>query len=289
MRVAVLGMGRMGRALAERLLARDFTVTVWNRTAGRAGEVTALGAAEAADPAEAARDADAVLLSLAGDEAVREVMARLAGVEGPIFADTSTVSPGTSRALRESAPGGRFVAAPIIGGPAAVVDGQAFTLVGGDRSLVDDLRPVWAEAFAAYRYCGGDPGHAVVFKLLNNYLLMSSVAVLGEVAATGLAAGVDDMLLRDFLLGWPTVPPAAHNRIDDILSGDHRGWFTTRLGAKDVRLAGDVAREAGLDLPIARLVERRYEEAAELGWADADIGAVVELLRGRRPPQGAGE
>ncbi|MFF4776375.1 NAD(P)-dependent oxidoreductase [Microtetraspora fusca] len=282
MHVAVLGMGRMGRALAERLLARDFTVTVWNRTPGRAGEVTALGATEAADPAEAARDTEAVLISLADDAAVREVMTRLAGIEGPIFADMSTVSPDTSRALGEAAPGGRFVAAPIIGGPAAVVEGNAFTLVGGDRELVDDLRPIWTEAFAAYRYCGTDPGDAVVFKLLNNYLLMSSVAVLGEVVATGLAAGVDDLLLRDFLLGWPTVPPAAHNRIDDILSGDHRGWFTTTLGAKDVRLAVEVARAAGVDPPIARLVERRYEEAAELGWADADIGAVVELLRSRR-------
>ncbi|GLW98543.1 NAD(P)-dependent oxidoreductase [Microtetraspora sp. NBRC 16547] len=278
MRVAVLGMGRMGRALAERLLARDFAVTVWNRTPGRADEVTALGAAEAGDPAQAARDADAVLLSLAGDEAVREVMVRLAEVGGPIVADMSTVSPDTSRALREAAPGGRFVAAPIIGGPQAVVSGQAFTLVGGDRQLVDDLRPIWAEAFSAYRYCGADPGSAVIFKLLNNYLLMSSVAVVAEVVATGLAAGVDDMLLRDFLFGWPTVPPAVHNRIDDILSGDHRGWFTTRLGAKDVRLAVDVARSAGIDLPIAQLVERRFEEAAERGWSDADIGAVVELL-----------
>ncbi|MEV0970779.1 NAD(P)-dependent oxidoreductase [Microtetraspora glauca] len=287
MRVAVLGMGRMGRALAERLLERDFTVTVWNRTPGRAGEVVARGAAEAEDPAEAARDSDAVLFSLAGDEAVREVMLRLAGVEGPIVADMSTVSPDTSRALRETAPGGRFVAAPIIGGPQAVASGQAFTLVGGDRQLVDDLRPVWSETFAAYRYCGDDPGNAVVFKLLNNYLLMSSVAVVAEVVAIGLAAGVDDMLLRDFLFGWPTVPPAVHNRIDDILSGDHRGWFTTRLGAKDVRLAVDVARSAGIDPPIARLVERRYEEAAELGWADADIGAVVELLReARRAVQG---
>ncbi|WP_425581707.1 NAD-binding protein [Streptosporangium vulgare] len=70
-----------------------------------------------------------------------------------------------------------------------------------------------------------------------------------------------------------------HNRVDDILTGDHQGWFTTRLAAKDVRLAVDLARSAGLDLPIARLVERRYEEAAERGWGDGDIGAVVELLR----------
>jgi 3-hydroxyisobutyrate dehydrogenase len=74
-----------------------------------------------------------------------------------------------------------------------------------------------------------------------------------------------------------------HNRLDDVLTGDHQGWFTTRLGAKDVRLFEDEANVAGLPVPIAALVRGRYEEAAEAGWDSADPGAVVELLRARRP------
>lgn len=281
MRVAVLGMGMMGRALARRLLVRDFQVTVWNRTPGRAEELVGLGAVEAASPAEAAREAEGVLLSLADDQAVREVMSQLTGVgsDGLVVADTSTVAPDTARALRDMAPGGRFVAAPIIGWPPAVAEGQASVLVGGEREVADVLKPVWSEAFASYSYCGRDPGAALAFKLLNNYLLMTGIAALSEAAATGLAVGLDETLLHDFLLTWPTVAPALHNRVDDILSGDHQGWFTTRLAAKDVRLAIELAGSAGLDLPIARLVERRYEEAAERGWGDGDIGAVVELLR----------
>ncbi|MEV6982448.1 NAD-binding protein [Sphaerisporangium sp. NPDC051017] len=71
------------------------------------------------------------------------------------------------------------------------------------------------------------------------------------------------------------------NRLDDVLGGDHEGWFTTRLGAKDVRLPAEVAETHGLTLPLARLVERRYEQAAAAGFGDADIGAVVELVRDR--------
>ncbi|MFB9680889.1 NAD(P)-dependent oxidoreductase [Streptosporangium vulgare] len=281
MHVAVLGMGMMGRALARRLLVRGFPVTVWNRTPGRAEELVGLGAVEAASPAEAARGAEGVLLSLADDQAVREVMSQLTGIgsEGPVVADTSTVAPDTARALRDMAPGSRFVAAPVIGWPPAVAEGQASVLVGGEREVVDVLKPVWSEVFASYSYCGRDPGAALAFKLLNNYLLMTGIAALSEAAATGLGVGLDETLLHDFLLTWPTVAPALHNRVDDILTGDHQGWFTTRLAAKDVRLAVDLARSAGLDLPIARLVERRYEEAAERGWGDGDIGAVVELLR----------
>ncbi|MER5321868.1 NAD(P)-dependent oxidoreductase [Streptosporangium roseum] len=318
MRVSVLGMGSMGRALALRLLGRGHAVRVWNRTPGKASEVIAAGAAEAPSPAEAARDADAVLMSLADDQAVREVMARLAepasgpasvsgsdpgsgsasepasepasvsasdpgsGSGAPVVADMSTVSPDTSRALAGLAPGGRFVAAPIIGGPQAVADGQIMGLLGGERGLVDRLGPVWQDLFAVHWYCGNDPGNALTYKLLNNYLLMSGVAVVAEAVAAGQAAGLDEAMLKDLLLRWPTVAPALHNRIDDILHGDHRGWFATRLGAKDVRLIAEVAESKGLRLPIARLVEQRYEEAAGHGWSDSDITAVVELLRKRR-------
>ncbi|MEV4246274.1 NAD(P)-dependent oxidoreductase [Streptosporangium canum] len=294
MRVSVLGMGSMGRAVALRLLGRGHAVRVWNRTPGKASDVIDAGAAEASSPAEAARDADAVLMSLADDRAVREVMARLAesgsdagsgpGSESgaPVVADMSTVSPDTSRALAGLALGGRFVAAPIIGGPQAVVDGQAIGLLGGERGLVDRLGPVWQDLFAAQWYCGDDPGSALTYKLLNNYLLMSGVAVVAEAVAAGQAVGLDEAMLKDFLLRWPTVAPALHNRLDDILHGDHRGWFATRLGAKDVRLIAEVAESKGLRLPIARLVEQRYEEAAGRGWSDSDITAVVELLRERR-------
>lgn len=285
MRVAVLGMGRMGRALARRLLMRGHTVKVWNRTPGRAAEVVAAGAVEASSPVDAARGTEGVLMSLADDRASRDVMAQLAGLgadETPVVADASTVSPVTSRELWQAAPGHRFVTAPIVGGPLAVVEGEAMGLLGGEREHVRRLDPLWRDIFAVQRYCGADPGSALTFKLLNNYLLMAGLAVVAEVVATGQAAELDESRLRDLLLQWPTVAPALHNRLDDVIGGDHQGWFTTRLGAKDVRLAVELGESLGLDLRIARLVQRRYEEAAEHGWADADIGAIVELVRERR-------
>ncbi|MFF5205073.1 NAD-binding protein [Streptosporangium sp. NPDC000396] len=153
--------------------------------------------------------------------------------------------------------------------------------INADKTT-NSSHPLWPDIFAVQRYCGDDPGIALTYKLMNNYLLMSGVAVVAEAVAMGQAAGLDDAMLRDLLFRWPTVAPALHNRLDDIFGGDHLGWFTTRLGAKDVRLAIELAESVGLDLPIARLVARRYEEAAERGWGDADISAVVELLRAER-------
>ncbi|WP_248962158.1 NAD(P)-dependent oxidoreductase [Sphaerisporangium perillae] len=305
MRVAVLGMGNMGRAVAGRLLAEGYHVTVWNRTPGRVAEVIEAGAVEASSPAEAALGTEAVLMSLTDDRAVLEVMERLTGLgsaadtrlladvpgttatadvaEAPVVVDMSTISPDTSRILRDMAPGRRFLAAPIMGAPQAVLGGTASGLLGGDRGVADRLEPIWSRLFSAYWYCGEDPGSASTFKLLNNYLMMSGVAVVAEVVATAEAAGLDRTLLREALHRWPTVAPGLHNRLDAIIDGDHQGWFATRLGAKDVRLLAEVAESSGITPPIARLVQRRYEEAADQGWSEADITAVVELLRARRP------
>ncbi|GII57900.1 tartronate semialdehyde reductase [Planotetraspora thailandica] len=283
MRIAVLGMGRMGRALAERLLRQHFSVTVWNRSPGKAADVLDEGATLAPSPAEAVRNAQAVVLSLADDHAVHAVMEQVAeaasGRDDLVVADTSTVSPATSRSLRDLAPGGRFVAAPILGGPLDVVLGNARTLLGGDRVAVERITPIWRDAFASFTYCGDDPGCAVTLKLLSNYLLMSNIVLVSEIVATAEAAGIDRKAFRELLFKWPSVPPLLHNRLDDIIGGDHAGWFTTLLGAKDVRLTREIAESHGLVLPLAHLVERLYEEAADEGWADSDVAAVVELVR----------
>ncbi|MEU8271406.1 NAD(P)-dependent oxidoreductase [Sphaerisporangium sp. NPDC049002] len=288
MHIAVLGMGHMGRAVAGRLLTQGYDVAVWNRTPGRTAEVVGAGAVEASSPAEAARGSEAVLMSLTDDRAVLDVMERLTGLgsdaEGPLVVDLSTVSPETSRRLRDMVPGQRFLAAPIIGAPKTVFANLASSLVGGDRRLADRLEPIWSRVFSVHWYCGEDPGSASAFKLLNNFLLMSGVAAVAEVVAAAEAAALDMKLLREVLYQWPTMPPAIVNRVDDIIAGGHKGWFPTRLGAKDVRLLNEVAESNGLTLPIARLVERRYEEAGERGWREADIAAVVEVIRAERRP-----
>jgi 3-hydroxyisobutyrate dehydrogenase-like beta-hydroxyacid dehydrogenase len=284
MRLAVLGMGRMGHALAERLLGGDHEVTVWNRTPHKADDLVAKGAREAATPAAAAKETEATFTSLADDDAVRTVVTGEKGVavglgEG-VLVDASTVSPQTTADLSETV-GGRMLASPILGSPTAVVTGEAAYLIGGTRDLYDRLAPAYDVLAEARRrvYVGDDARTATTLKLISNYLLMSGVATLAEAVATAQAVGLSDELIRDYLGQLPLVAPALRNRLDDIVSGDHDGWFSTTLGAKDVRLAEDLARSHGVLLPLAEAVKRRFEEAAARGWADADIGAVVELLR----------
>jgi 3-hydroxyisobutyrate dehydrogenase-like beta-hydroxyacid dehydrogenase len=292
--VAVLGMGRMGHALAERLISGGHTLTVWNRTLGKADDLLAQGARQAATPAEAAAGSELTLTSLADDGAVRSVMmgpdgaaAGLGDGRG-VLADASTVSPQTTAQLSEVA-SGQFLASPILGSPMAVLGGEATYLIGGPRTHHHRARPVY-ETLADEnhrRYVGEDPTVPSTLKLISNYLLLSGIATLAEGVATAQAAGLDDALIRGYFSRLPLVAPGLRNRLDDIISGDHRGWFPTTLGAKDVRLAEEMARFHGLQLPLADAVKRRYEEAMTNGWADADIAAVVELVRRQRTSGGS--
>jgi 3-hydroxyisobutyrate dehydrogenase-like beta-hydroxyacid dehydrogenase len=285
MRLAVLGMGRMGHAVAERLLGGDHEVTVWNRTSHKADDLVAKGARESATPAAAAEETEATFTSLTDDAAVRTVVTGedgvAAGLGDGVLIDASTVSPSTTADLAEAV-GGRLLASPILGSPKAVVSGEAGYLIGGPRELYDRLAPAYDVLVEVERrvYVGEDARVATTLKLLSNYLLMSGIATLAEAVAMAQAIGLPDELIRDYFGQLPLVAPALRNRLDDMVSGDHDGWFSTKLGAKDVRLAEDLARSHGMQMPLADAVKRRFEEAAAQGWADADIGAVVELLRG---------
>jgi 3-hydroxyisobutyrate dehydrogenase-like beta-hydroxyacid dehydrogenase len=282
MDVAVLGMGRMGRALAGRLLEGGHGVAVWNRSKGKAREVVSAGAREASSVAEAVDGVDAAVTMLADDDAVRAVAfgeLRSSIGEKTIHVDCSTVSPKLTGELAETFPA-RFLALPVIGGPAAVRAGQAVYLAGGNAGVVDDLQPVLSSLSDTVRRYDTAP-LAITAKLATNLLLLSEVAALAESFAVGRSGGLSDDQLRDLLGTSPLVAPGLKNRFEAVLTGSREGWWTTELGAKDAGLALDIARGADVELPAAQVVQRLYEKAASSGLDDADIAAVTVLYRGR--------
>lgn len=284
MRIAVLGLGRMGSAIAGRLLDAGHELHVWNRTAARAEPLAARGAVLETSPGGAVGAVEVAITSLADDDAVRGVVLGDDGVAGclppsGVLVDMSTVSPETSRALARAV-GGRFVDAPLLGAPQAVASGQATLLTGGPDELVDRLMPLF-ELLSAQQLRCGPAGSGATVKVVANLLLLGQLSVLSEAVATAQASGIDDDLIAR-LGRTPLVAPALHNRVDDVIRGDHRGWFTAPLGRKDVRLARGLARSGGLDLAVAATVEALFDRTIALGLGDRDIAAVVEAVRARR-------
>lgn len=290
MHIAVLGLGRMGRAVAARLLDREYEVTVWNRSSGKAVELVARGARAARDIPQAVQQAEVVVTLLADDDAVKEVCLGDGGVIASLSAeailvDMSTVSPGTSRALEEAAPQDRSVTAPIQGSPTATASGQARLLISGPEGVVQQLETLWNDLSAGRVYCGAIP-RASMMKILSNQLLIAGTALMAEAMVTAQAAGIDNDFLRQFFGQSPVLSPGQKLRLDDVLDGDHAPQFTVKLADKDLHLALQMAARAGVELPTTTAAEQVLTRAIEMGYGEQDMAAVVEVVRPQRATAG---
>ena len=269
MRVAVLGLGRMGSAMACRLLDSGHHVTVWNRTAARVGPLVERGAVPAADPAAAVTDAQAVIVMLADGPAVTAVVSKAipALPRAAVLVQMSTIGPDATTALAAGLPPGtRLLDAPVGGSVPRVLAGELTVLVGGADADVTAVADVLA-SLGTVRRCG-PVGTASAAKLVVNTAMIASLAVLAEVesvaAALGVAPESAGELLADGPLG-PAVRRAAATRAD----------FPIRLAAKDLRLA-----TGGLDdLGLLSAAATRLSALAD---TDRDLAAVVTAARARR-------
>lgn len=279
MDVAVLGMGRMGRAIAGRLLEDGHRVTVWNRSPGRAAEIVSAGGREADSVAAAVEGADVVITMLANDSAVRTVAfgdLRAALPDRAVYVDCSTVSPALSGEL--AAAFTLFLAVPVLGSPVAVRAGQAVYLAGGDGELVDRIEPLLASLASTVRRYDAAP-LAITAKLATNLLLLSDLVALAESFAVGRSGGLTDEQLRELLGASPMVASGVKNRFEGVLTGSQEGWWSTALGAKDAGLAIGIATAAEVALPSAAVVRGLYEKAAAAGLDQADVATVTKLYQ----------
>lgn len=282
MRVTVLGLGGMGAALAARLLDGGHEVTVWNRSPGRAGTLTAAGATQAASAPEAVRDAEVVLASLLDDPAVHAVL--LPGGR-PLTTDAyvincATGSPGSATELAAAYPG-CFVAAPVLGAPRAVSGGTATYLLGGPAEAREALAPIWSALTTTTLVTGADPASAAVAKLAVNSLLLTGLAALSEAVAATQAAGLSTDVVGELFGTSVMVAPGLVNRLADVIDGTHDdGWFAMPLGAKDLNLFRSLAQHGGLTSPVADAAAGAYEQASETDLRTLDIAGIVEFVRG---------
>jgi 3-hydroxyisobutyrate dehydrogenase-like beta-hydroxyacid dehydrogenase len=281
MKVAVIGLGRMGCALAERLLEEGHQVSVWNRTPGRAGALREQGAQVMGSADDLGDECDAVFLCLADDQSTLDVAApkgqARASWARTLVVNTGTVAPDVITALAH-AYGERFVNAQIIAAPEALRSGAAKFIVGGPESGRATLLPLW-KAFAGALDVGERPQTAAIIKLLHNQMLLVQLAVIAETLRAGRAAGIDDATLAATLRGSAMMPAGLRNRIDVFFDPDHAGWFSGVQGAKDVTLFLDLAKGSGAPLPVTEAARDAYRQVVQDGWETHDVTALVEYGR----------
>jgi 3-hydroxyisobutyrate dehydrogenase-like beta-hydroxyacid dehydrogenase len=276
--VAILGTGKMGSAIAAGLAEAGFELTLWNRTKERA---LALGIGRVADsPALATRDADVVISSLTGPDAVRAAYLGPAGAldaaEGTLFVEMSTAGADLVAVLAEEVAkaGGRLVDAPILGAPPVVRDGRAAILVGGDERDVGLARPV-LEALGTVRHVG-PLGSGARLKLVANSMLADLILAAAELQVAGESSGLDP---ADVFWVLARLAPVIAARRPGFVEDRHEPTlFALRDLRKDLDLAialfGQSAVQAPLTLKAQALVAAAASQDGEL-----DITAVVRPYR----------
>jgi 3-hydroxyisobutyrate dehydrogenase len=274
-RIAVLGTGKMGAAMARRLVGCGFDVTLWNRTAATA-EALQLGSV-ARTPYEAARNADVVISSLTNDAAVRDVYlgenGAFGAAENTLFIDTSTAGPEVVEELgRETHAGkARFLSAPVVGSVPAVEAGKLLLLVGGDRRDLEQALPV-LENLGEVHYVG-ERGSAQRLKLIANSMLGITSAAAAELLAAGTAIGLDTQQVFSILVRF--APGLAARKRGFLQRQYTPTLFAVRDLVKDLDLGLHAFREGGAAAPLTRQARALYARAMRESAA-LDISAVME-------------
>ena len=294
-RVAVVGLGRMGRAMAERLVAAGVELRVWNRTRARADGLD--GARACGSPREATTGAAVVVSALADDAATRDVVLGddgvLAGLDGgAVHISTSTISPALARALGEAhaAAGQAFVAAPVLGRPDAAARGELTLLVGGDDAAVARAQPVLA-ILGRVTLRMGDAFQALLTKVIANFLLAGTIELLAEATALGEKGGIAPAALVDALSQTLLGSAAFKGYGARIAAAAYQpAGFAVPLGLKDVELALGAGRELRVPLPAAGVVREHLVSTLARGretWDWSSLATVVREDAGL-PPLGGG-
>jgi 3-hydroxyisobutyrate dehydrogenase-like beta-hydroxyacid dehydrogenase len=280
MRIAFLGLGRMGSAMARHLLDAGHELTIWNRTPGRAGDLVAAGAREAESVADGVRSAEAVVLMLFGADSVREVLREIADAapSGALVIDDTTIGRAAAVEFGDFARdrGLRYVDAPVVGTIGPAQQGTLGILVGGSEQDVDAARPLletYGDPEKIRRI--GEVGAGNALKTVVNLTLGIAMGGVGEALRLGHDLGLDRELLLTTMAQGPLGFSVSQKK-DMLASGEYSPTaFSLELMLKDLQIAIDAARH---DLPIADATARYAEEAIKAGHGNDDYTALAGYL-----------
>lgn len=274
--VAVIGAGgTIGFGLASNLAKAGFSVRAWNRSGEKALPLTDDGAEIFASPQEAVDGADVIVTALFDTDATKDVMfgddGALAAVNGsPVWVQMATLgAEGTSACVEEAAARGvGFVDAPVVGTKGPAMAGTLVIVASGDEAHREVVDPLFDAVGQKTLWVGGS-GKGTDLKLVVNAWLVSVVEGIAETFALAQGIGTDPRDLMAALEGGPLDLGYLGLKGEKILGEDWEPQFALSGGAKDARLAADVAQAHGLDLPVLGAIADRMEQGvAEHGDKD---------------------
>jgi 3-hydroxyisobutyrate dehydrogenase len=292
MRIGVAGLGRMGAAMAERLIEAGHELAVWNRSPEKTKPLAAAGATAVSAPAELAARVDAVITILTDAKALDAVYRGASGllaadIKGKLVIEMSTVRPETEIALAEDvrAGGAAFVECPVGGTTGPARQGKLIGLVGGEATDVERARPILEKLCRRIEHVG-PVGAGASMKLAINLPLLVFYQALGEAYALCRHLNLDRAAMMDLFAdtsGGPNMLKVRGPAIGAALAGDGSAPPTFDVDSirKDLNTMLAEGQARGVDLPLVRQALAVYDEASAAGWGKRDASSLPAFWSSR--------
>lgn len=294
MRIGVAGLGRMGAAMAERLIAVGHEVHVWNRTPAKAKQLVALGAKEAVAASDLTLRCEAVVTMLTNAKSLADVYEGPTGLlandaKGKLFIEMSTVQPHDEEALavKVKAKGAKFVECPVGGTVGPAKSGQLLGVAGGSKEDYAAAEPILKQLCRRVDRVG-PVGAGMSLKLALNLPLLVYYQALAEALLLVRHVGLDNKWLMEFLSetsGGPNVLKGRGPTIAAALDGRDTGpvTFDIELVKKDLVTMLDEAKRRGVTMPVTAKTLEVYEGAIKDGWAPRDAAWLPAYWPSKNP------
>ncbi len=284
-RIGFIGVGLMGHGMAKNLQEKGFSVIAMaHRNREPLEDLLSRGATEASSPKEIAEAADVVIICVTGAPQMEQVVYGKNGLmegvrDGLVVMDCTTNEPSTTERVAAdlTQKGAQLVDAPLALTPKEAEDGALNVMVGASDELYEEVLPI-VECFAANIVHTGPMGSAIRVKLIYNFLAMGIVALISETMAAVAATGVDKKGFYDIITAGGANCGIYQRIITRAMEeGDYSGlMFSVANAAKDLRYYTRMTEDVPLTGNLGNAVHHAYVQAANLGLADAYVGALME-------------
>lgn len=293
MNIGIAGLGRMGAAIATRLMGQGHKLYVWNRTADKTKPLVAAGATASASPADLARHVDAVVTILTDAKAIDTIYGGADGllaadVTGKVFIDMSTVRPETTKALaaKVKAKGAAFVECPVGGTTGPAREGKLIGFAGGEPADFERAKPILTQMCRRVEHCG-PVGAGASMKLAINLPLLVYWRAFAEAMSLCRHLGKDPAWFIDVFAdtsGGTNALKARGPALAAALGGKDPGPTTFDIDSirKDLRTMLDEGKSLGVDLPVVARTRELYDQASAAGWGSKDVTNVLTYWLNQR-------
>lgn len=279
-KVTFLGLGAMGYPMAGHLAKQGHDVTVYNRTTTTAKKWKAEYKGQFAEtPEEAVKNADVILTCVGNDNDVREIFSKIfnAAKTGAILVDHTTTSAILARELNRQAieKNMSFIDAPVSGGQAGAENGVLTIMAGGDQETFDEVFPV-LDVYAKACIRIGEAGQGQVLKMINQIGFIGILQGLSEALTLAKAEGIDGKTVVDVLQHGAAGSWQMVNRSETMMDNEFDFGFAVDWIRKDLAICFEEAKKLGVELPLAKQIDERYESLQKRGYSRADTSVLIK-------------